>query len=640
MRHSILCGLCTLNYLLFAGSLFAQPLKTDRGVYPEPALPALPSAGGIIVDPTFGTQIMRISDESDGSFNRTAYSNWPTFNVDNTRLHFHGDVPTLYDFDPETFTLGAKSQLWESANVDWEDAIWSGSDPDVIYRREGYKLYSHNVVTETSTLLKDFTDLLPEELSVHRLGHMSMSLDDNRFAFTFKPSQYANQDDGYLAWDRATEELLVSKVESNHAVHLDKTGQYLLVKTGLGGAGQTAARVVDLDTSATVDLTPDGPDYAPGHYDLGHGTILGIDGWRNGVTLRNAATPEQNELIHEFPSWKGGKHVSLLADNESWAVVSSYTGSEVEDEFDSEIYLVATDGSERVRRVAHHRSVFHSYWDSPRANITRYGRFIAFTSNWGDSGRRDVFVAAVPVCLIGDANCDGRVSILDDIQTAFANFTGPGSFGKTRIEGDVHSLLTGATDHDAGHDGDVDVLDLLTMFGAFSAGSPDEQSAIGLAAAGDPGIPDLIYDPATGEVILDPDGSSIIGYSLQSASSSFQFAGHTPILGGVSTSLANELSEAALSSPAISESIGFVFPPGLDLAGLSTLLSTNQVSRALGSPLVPFDLVVLGPAVPEPSSFYLALVTLSLSMLARGVIRRPRARHRATARPKRSPTPV
>ena len=35
---------------------------TDYVVYPEPSLPSLPAAGGIIVDPTFGTTILRLTD--------------------------------------------------------------------------------------------------------------------------------------------------------------------------------------------------------------------------------------------------------------------------------------------------------------------------------------------------------------------------------------------------------------------------------------------------------------------------------------------------------------------------------------------------------------------------------------------------
>ena len=213
------------------------------------------------------------------------------------------------------------------------------------------------------------------------------------------------------------------------------------------------------------------------------------------------------------------------------------------------------------------------------------------------------------LCIIGDANCDGFVDIGGDILPAFTNFTGPGSFGKTRVQGDVHGPIV-ATDNPDGHDGDVDVSDLLTMFGNFTGPGPDNgvanEGGLVAADAGDPNIPDLVYDPTTGEVVLDIDGSGIIGYVLKNGTSSFVAGSHVTILGGVTTSLSSELSEAAFSSSVGQNSVGFVFPTGLDLAGLGSLLSINEVSRSLGAPVVPFDLVVLGPAVPEPSTAILA----------------------------------
>ncbi|REK29046.1 MAG: PEP-CTERM sorting domain-containing protein [Planctomycetota bacterium] len=138
------------------------------------------------------------------------------------------------------------------------------------------------------------------------------------------------------------------------------------------------------------------------------------------------------------------------------------------------------------------------------------------------------------------------------------------------------------------------------------------------AAVGDPAIPDLVYDASTGEVSLLPDASSIIGYSLQNATNSFIPGNHTPILVGVTTALTSQVEEAALAPG--SGSIGLVFPAGLDLAGLTSLLTVNTVSRSLGSPLVPFDLQVVNPpttsggadgVVPEPSTYAMSLLGIA-----------------------------
>src|SRR5215207_7007405 len=61
-------------------------VKSDFGVYPEPPPPALPRAGGKFLDPTFGAEIMRVTDERGAGNAGTSYSYWPTFNCDNTRI--------------------------------------------------------------------------------------------------------------------------------------------------------------------------------------------------------------------------------------------------------------------------------------------------------------------------------------------------------------------------------------------------------------------------------------------------------------------------------------------------------------------------------------------------------------------------
>ncbi|HEY0174079.1 MAG TPA: hypothetical protein VGB98_23885, partial [Pyrinomonadaceae bacterium] len=65
-----------------------QPSKpadgNDRRVLPEPALPALPAAGGTFRDPVFGTEVMRVTGERDGKLNGTFYPHWPTLNADST----------------------------------------------------------------------------------------------------------------------------------------------------------------------------------------------------------------------------------------------------------------------------------------------------------------------------------------------------------------------------------------------------------------------------------------------------------------------------------------------------------------------------------------------------------------------------
>lgn len=224
-------------------------------------------------------------------------------------------------------------------------------------------------------------------------------------------------------------------------------------------------------------------------------------------------------------------------------------------------------------------------------------------------------------CAIGDANCDGFVDVGNDIFPAFANFTGPGTFGMTRAEGDVQMAGIGGTTTLGVHDGDVDVSDILLMFSVFTGPPPppDESgpgllaSSLSAAAAGDLSVPDLIYNAATGEVSIDLDGAvGMVGYVLNSANG-FVAGGHTPFMAGVTTSETFELAEATFSTPAgpYPKSIGQVFPVGMNLATLENFLTGNQVSRGNNQPIVPFDLVVVGSAaVPEPATVVMGLTAL------------------------------
>ena len=87
-----------LAIVLSFNTVLSQPgVKTDLGIYPDGDAPALPSAGGKLIDPVFGTEIMRVTDERDGANFGTAYAYWATFNSNSTRVIFS---PQCAKFSP------------------------------------------------------------------------------------------------------------------------------------------------------------------------------------------------------------------------------------------------------------------------------------------------------------------------------------------------------------------------------------------------------------------------------------------------------------------------------------------------------------------------------------------------------------
>src|SRR5688572_10612384 len=100
---------------------------TDHSSHPPPDI-TIPPAGGSYTDPVFGTTIIRVTDESDGDLCAAAYSYWPAFNKDSTRLLVAcDDIPRLYLFDPEANELlGYDGLLWgeDGLHIEFEGAYW------------------------------------------------------------------------------------------------------------------------------------------------------------------------------------------------------------------------------------------------------------------------------------------------------------------------------------------------------------------------------------------------------------------------------------------------------------------------------------------------------------------------------------
>jgi hypothetical protein len=387
-------------------------VKTDTAIYQAPPAPMLPRAGGKFFDAVFGTEIMRASDEQSqsGASCGTVYSYWPTFNADNTRLLVATDAgPWFYiqDFDPATFTLGARHRFGVFTGAggvpDINAPVWDTRDPSVFYALDGNnrrRLLAFNVSTGASALVRDFSRELRGVGTAPFLFQLHASDDDDVFSMTIYWASARPR--GYLVWRRSTDTIIKqvndvtgAGVAEQNEVEIDKTGRYLLVDNDPA----TSIDVWDLQADTKTTIADTAPDYAPSHFDCGHSFALAGEDNRNRFVRYALASPHAaRELISFGEDWSQGAHFSMLAANEEWGLVSTFTANKLpaSGRFKDEIFQIKLDGSREVRRLLHHHSVFASYYDSPRANISRDGRFVAFTSNWGHAGgRRDLFVARI-----------------------------------------------------------------------------------------------------------------------------------------------------------------------------------------------------------------------------------------------------
>lgn len=385
---------------------FVETLLTDTNTRIEPTLPTLGAAGTKITDPTFGTTILRVTDattEPDTGGHKgvlNSYSTQQAFNSDNSRVLFlvrdGYQRARFYDFTPGTCSVNTTGYLLSSAPAGLQEygMTWSATDPDIIYGVGNYNLYEITVPSGSSTTLKTFTGL------GHTGGYvtqMNMSDDADVFAMRFAGGSPAGS--GYVFWRRSTDTVLMSAatLANLDEVEVDKSGTYgLIVYSG----GTSEVWTLATATQVGSDLTGNN---GFNHRDTGSGTAFTHRPVNTSLGYRSLATPTTiTDLLPGMTApWSYATqqdHFSMQASNDLWALASRYheTGGTVSAAFDNEIVQVATDGSGRVRRIAHHRSVFNEYYDSPFASISRDGKFVNFSSNWGSaSGRHDGFIVCI-----------------------------------------------------------------------------------------------------------------------------------------------------------------------------------------------------------------------------------------------------
>lgn len=417
-------------------------VKTDRGIYPEPSpLPPIPTtAGGMTVDPVFGTTIIRVTTPADwpspgcGTF----YNQWPTFNADNTKMMIRcgieGDV-IFKSFDPATLAVGpiikTNPRLPGGVSVQWQGAMWSRTDPNVLYCHpvnfdadypsSGAKLYSYSFVTGQFTLVRDFG---PAIGASDWFFEMHVAQDGNDDIFTFGQFRTGQENPfKYLIYKRSTNTILLNisskdarlfPTNGTNVALPDKSARYVFFsENGTPTADQRRIARWDLQTDVWQYVSWNNAGDSPGHGDLGTGTLFGRGAFSGAENIRNLSdvSVKTNLFDWKIPptnaiDWSEDCHSNLYADDESWALLGCYDESDVGESgaLQGEILQISTSNPNAIRRLAHHYSLVlnqnlgtNGYWAIPKPTISRDGRFVVFTSNWGNMGRTDAFIVVVSV---------------------------------------------------------------------------------------------------------------------------------------------------------------------------------------------------------------------------------------------------
>jgi hypothetical protein len=434
-QHSWL-GVGAFAPLLFTQADSGATIRTDRRVYAQTPLAEPATAGQTYRDPVFGTQIMRVTDASDcpAPGCGTWYSNWPTFNADDTRILIRrgesGDV-IIRAFDPVNFKLGPvlrTTPRLSGTTPNWQSATWSRTDPDLLYlpgdyynasyTASGMKLYTYRPSTDTFTLVKDFAPALSAAGLPDYFFEMHADAREDLFVFSrFRVGASVNPV-GFIVWRRHDDRVLLnaardSRLDSRKGTP-DKSGRWVVfpLNDHNAQADGAADRVWDSQTNTWDAVRWTASDDAATHGDMGTGLMVGhgnFSGAFNARAMGSLHSPREVFAVKDargVTDWSYDEHTTLYSDDESWATVAFFDdpgwhGPGRTGAFEDEVVQIALDGSQRIRRLLHHRSKVDNrsaasgYWAQPKPTISRDGRFIAYTSNWGRADRYDLFIAKI-----------------------------------------------------------------------------------------------------------------------------------------------------------------------------------------------------------------------------------------------------
>jgi hypothetical protein len=400
-----------------APSTYSAYTGTDTKIIP-PA-PALGPANSVINDPTFGSRILRVTDQNTyggESFVSTDSGFHRTWNADSTAIKLtgpHGDGYWL-EFNPSAFKVGDGSSQPVIHSLPflatWE---WSAVDPDIIYFLKGNQIGEYNKSTGAVTNLGGpptgepvgyFAVVIGADNWVCAAAGSGIQ-DTYTKIFCLNPTSpsitkfidvYNKTINGVPQGDPNWPTSAPGKTIGIHDISGGTGPLWLEVTFHRQSWGGNAGAVLNLGTN-TWSLLTNADIYSSGHVSVGNGKYVNASGSIDGRDSRGMVVRDPDNLMNSSEYLFVGQPPNTLngwcdADHNSWLnsmtnpnapiLVSRYTlGSNCQFAWTGEIVAVAVDGSNKVWRFAHnHNGGTSCYYADAFAQISNDGKWALFSS--------------------------------------------------------------------------------------------------------------------------------------------------------------------------------------------------------------------------------------------------------------------
>ncbi len=387
---------------VFPSYTLAQITNHDR--IPQATM-AKPEIRMAIKEPNFFTKMVRITDsqtaDMKGSF--PLLSKRQAWNVDESLMILKNGEDSVLLYDAQTYEF--KKIL---TGVSGQDIFWHPTDPFSIIYNPGNALYSYNVITEEVKLIRSFS----EYVIANSRGEGNLSNDGRYYAFIGETNRFQSLKLEHLVlYDLWMDKIVGQKTFLNRftdfaGVSISPKGNFIFVKYATEmNAFFHPIEVYDRNLNVlwcnNLDLK---------HSDL----AIDADGMEVLIASRykletNATVIEKYRLIDgemtTLLTLSPGFNASISCRNATsfgWSLISTYDNqSRLTDSidnwlpFEDEIFLLNMDGSQRVQRLAHHRSrrfspttpdTYNSIAQAePQAIISRNLDRVLFASNWREN---------------------------------------------------------------------------------------------------------------------------------------------------------------------------------------------------------------------------------------------------------------